>query len=102
MDFNHNTDTSDPGRTIGNGVVVGYAAAVAGMTALAIFDRIGGELALGVFAGLFVVLFAGDLFVQWYEMNNFEGGGAASRLQQRGADSDAEGGESDQTATAEV
>lgn len=60
----------DPGRTIGNGVVIGYVASAAVPTVLAVYGVIDGLLAVGIATAMFLVLFAGDLFVQRADMEH--------------------------------
>lgn len=79
MELNHTADTSDPGRTISNAVVVAYAALVAGVAALAIMAGLDVTVAIGVWTAMFVMLFCGDLAVQYADMNGGQFGGAASR-----------------------
>lgn len=65
--MNHQPDT---GRTIGNGVVVGYAAAAASITALALANIVTGLVALVAVSALFAVLFGGDMWIQHQDMDH--------------------------------
>lgn len=69
MQANQNTDTSDPGRTIGNGVVLAYGAVAAAITFLAWKGKLEPMLSLGVLCLLFMVLFVGDIMIQREDMH---------------------------------
>lgn len=70
MDGTHlDRDTSDVGRTIGNGVVGAYAVAATAVTVMTIHGLLAAWPAtLAVFA-MFAMVFGGDLWVQYLDMN---------------------------------
>lgn len=61
---------TDDGRTIGNGVVIGFVAAIASITALALAHIVASFVALSAIIGLFVVLFGGDMWIQHEDMQH--------------------------------
>lgn len=69
MDLNHEKDTSDPGRTIGNGVVAAYAVAAASATAMVLAGHLDAMPALQAVAIMFLAVFLGDGVIQHKDMN---------------------------------
>lgn len=58
-----------PGRKIGNGVVVADVATVVTIGWLVFTDHLGADIGVMAFLGMFVMVFAGDMAIQWLDMN---------------------------------
>lgn len=70
MDGTHlDRDTSNKGRTIGHGVIGAYAVAGIAVTVMAVHGLLDAWPATLVIAVLFVLVFAGDQWVQFLDMN---------------------------------
>lgn len=69
--------TINEGRTIGNGVIIAYAILAVSTVALVALDGLNPTTVVGILAFVWMTLFAGDMGIQWVDMNQDEDGDTA-------------------------
>lgn len=83
MNTNTNSESGDSGRTIGNGVVIGFVGGEASITALAVMTDLAVGSAVFFVAMAMLALIGADMMIQRWDMetpDDHSPGGAAARV----------------------